>query len=472
MFSEPVVFVDIETTGMSPRSSRIIEFAAIRMENGEITETFETLINPGSPISYHITRLTGITDGDVATAPYFESVAPKIDEILRGAIFIAHNVRFDYSFVKHQLELCSINFSPRMLCSVRMSRALYADQKGHSLRAIIERHNIPVDARHRAHADAAAIKKFFDIAIQEHGIELFTAAAQQQLKHQSAPPNLDMKAFENIPNTPGVYTFSDQTGMPIYIGKSITLRKRVMSHFAQDTAFDKEMKLSLHTHNISFIETNNELEALLLESQMIKQQLPLYNRKLRRLKKMYILYANPNDDGYRSVKVDYVDSDDLRPDSNIYGVYASKMKAKKALDEIQKTYELCPKLLGLESGSGACFKSQLGKCRGACRGDESPLDYNDRFENAFEGHRIDAWPFKSPIVIGHPGQTNTARSLVIDNWSVIGEMHNQENCDPQYKPLTTMFDIDTYKIIRSYIRHKASQFHLQPISYAQLEQYC
>lgn len=471
MFKEPVVYVDIETTGMSSHSSRIIEFAAIRVENDVVTKVYKTLIHPGSPIPYHITNITGITDHDVANAPYFESVATEIFEILDGAIFIAHNVRFDYSFIKRQLELCNTRFNPRMLCSVRMSRALYADQKGHSLKAIISRHHISVNARHRAFEDAEAIQKFFSIAYAEHGSDAFLAAAQKQLKTQSTPPNMESTAFDIIPNSPGVYTFHDKNDIPIYIGKSITLRKRVMSHFAQDTAIDKEMKLSLNTHSITHIVTNNELEALLLESQMIKQQLPVYNRRLRRLKKMYVLRAKDNEYGYRIIDTSYVDSKDIGPDSSIYGTYASKMKAKNALEMLQKTYDLCPKLMGIENGSGLCFKSQLGKCYGACQQREPSWQYNERFETAFEDHKITVWPFESPVIVQHKTPSVTSKHLVIDNWNVIGEILAEENCEPQYKPLDTVFDIDTYKIIRSYIKIKSAQFNIQPISYSELELY-
>lgn len=472
MFEEPVVYVDIETTGGSYRTSRIIEFAAIRVENNEIVDSFTTFINPGSPIPYFITKITGITDSDVAEAPFFVEIAEKIHAILDGAIFIAHNVRFDYSFIKRQLEVYNIHFNPRMLCSVRMSRALYINERSHKLESIINRFNIPVSARHRAYDDAEVVRKFLHIAYEEHGHENFMAAVQKQLKHRSAPPNVMSETFASIPNTPGVYTFSDEANTPIYIGKSVTLRRRIMSHFAQDTAIDKEMKLSLNTHKISFIETANELEALLLESRMVKEQLPLYNRQLRRTKKMYVLRAKPNDAGYKTIEIDFVDSDTLTPDRQIYGAYPSKMKAKNALESLQKTYDLCPKLLGLEKSRHACFKYQLRKCFGACIGEETVESYNTRFETAFEHSKIDAWPYQHPIVVTHLEQSHQPKNLVLDNWNVIGEILQDEGCETTYKPWKSVFDIDTYRIIRSYLAQKSSIIQLQPISYGELEQYC
>lgn len=469
MFNEPVVYVDIETTGGSYRTSRIIEFAAIRVENNEVVETFSTLVNPGFAVPAHITRLTGIRTSDMADAPFFAEIAEQIHSILSGAIFIAHHVRFDYSFIKRQLEMCNIRFNPRMLCSVRMSRALYPEVKGHGLEAIINRFAIPTTARHRAYDDAEAVWKFLKIAYNQHGHEVFQTAASKQLKHRSMPPNLPSGSFDFIPNTAGVYTFHDKSDLPIYIGKSVSLRKRVMSHFAQDTAIDKEMKLSLNTHKITYIETANELEALLLESQMVKEQLPLYNRQLRRVKKMYVLRADPTSDGYLSVSMDFIDHHDLAPDKSIYGAYASKQKAKHSLEELQKSFDLCPKLLNLEKAAKACFKFQLGKCRGACLGTEPANEYNARFETAFECNKIEEWPYKKPVVVSHLERSYRQKNLVIDNWNVIGEINSEEGCEPHYKPWQSVFDLDTYKIIRSYLSAKSSNLQLQPISYNELE---
>ncbi|HET9098628.1 MAG TPA: 3'-5' exonuclease, partial [Candidatus Saccharimonadales bacterium] len=154
MFSEPVVYVDLETTGVSAQRAKIIEVGAIRVEDGEVVEEFKSFINPGAPIPYFITNITGITDADVVQAPYFEDIAYQLDQILKGAIFIAHNVRFDYSFIKNQLESSGYKFRPKMLCTVRLSRALYPEARGHSLEKIILRHGLRVSARHRAYDDA------------------------------------------------------------------------------------------------------------------------------------------------------------------------------------------------------------------------------------------------------------------------------------------------------------------------------
>ena len=133
MFREPVVFVDIETTGGSYRNSRVLEVAAIRVENGQITREFHSMVDPETYIPETITRITGITAADIVDAPRFEGIADELRDIIDGAIFIAHNVRFDYSFLKAEFALAGMQFTPKLLCTVRLSRALYPHHQGHSL---------------------------------------------------------------------------------------------------------------------------------------------------------------------------------------------------------------------------------------------------------------------------------------------------------------------------------------------------
>jgi DNA polymerase III subunit epsilon len=270
MFEYPVVFVDIETTGGSYRTSRVLEVAAIRYENGRITKEFTTLINPEAYIPASITELTGIQEGDVLNAPTFSMIAEPLLEILDGAIFIAHNVRFDYSFLKQEFALAGVDFSPKLLCTVRLSRALYAQQKGHSLAKLIERHSIPVPERHRALADAQAIHYFAKLAFAEHGPTLFNEAVERQLKTQSFPSHLDANELKNLDNVPGVYIFKDESYRPIYVGKSVNLRKRILSHFQSISA--REVKISQGTYHVETIPTNSEFTALVPASERKSKQ--------------------------------------------------------------------------------------------------------------------------------------------------------------------------------------------------------
>lgn len=458
MFDGPAVFVDIETNGGNGDRGRITEIAVIRVENDEIVDKFTTLVNPGAPLPYWITSLTGITDMDLIHAPYFDEIASDLYRILDSAVFVAHNVRFDYSFIKRQLEASGYKFRPKLFCTVRMSRAMYPEHKGHSLEKIIARHGISVGERHRAYDDAKAIYDFAKLAIEEKGMDVFKLSVVTQFKTKTLPPNLDESTFAAIPQTPGVYIFEDKEGMPLYVGKSVNLRQRVMSHFANDTRISKEMRLSQGSHNISFIQTETEIEALLLESAKVKELQPLHNRLLRRTTKQTVLIRDFTDDGYLKMRIESRNLNETTEIDDIYGVYTSRMKAKARLEELVKTFQLCPKLMDLEKAKDACFRYHLGLCKGACIGGE-PIDrYNRRVELALERSKVDAWPFKGELAV----KISETKALIIDQWIIKGYLTAVEGGETYIERIKNGFDIDTYKILRSYIRQHNS--HVMPLS--------
>jgi DNA polymerase-3 subunit epsilon len=459
MYRQPVVYVDIETTGGSPIKSNIIEIGAIRVEDGIVTDEYRSFVNPGSSVPYWITKITGIKDADLVQAPYFDEIAYQLHSILNGAIFIAHNVRFDYSFIKHQLDGCGYEFKPKLLCTVRLSRALYPEDNGHSLEKIIKRHGILTNARHRAFDDALAIKDFAEIAFKEHGVDKFSQAVAMQVKTQTAPPNLHQEALINVKNGPGVYVFEDEAGRPLYVGKSKQIRKRLLSHFSQDTVNHKEMKLSQSVHNIRTVETKTELEALLLESKMVKELLPIHNRQLRKQREITILLKQISESGYVTINIESVKELDPNLISQVYGVYTSRKKAKVALENKLKTYGLCTKLMGLEKTKKACFAYQLKKCKGACLGLENPSSYNRRLELAMQRSRIESWPYSSAVSI----QDGEATSLIVDKWVIIGRMSKIRN-KVTFKRIPALFDIDTYRILRSYVARNAGNAKVTPVS--------
>ncbi len=447
MFDFPAVFVDIETTGGSYRNSRVLEVAAIRYEKGEVVNEFTTLLNPDTHIPQSITALTGISERDVVEAPGFNDIADQLMEIMDGAVFIAHNVRFDYSFLKQEFAAIGINFSPKLLCTVRLSRRLYSYEKGHSLAKLIERHNIPVIDRHRALEDARAILHFTQLAYDEHDSAMFDEAIAHQLKSQSLPPNLDLDELNKVENIPGVYIFKDEANQPIYIGKSISLKKRIMSHFSDTSA--KETKISQHVHSIETIPTGSELGALILESKLIKDMKPLYNRLLRRITK-YAMLIKVSHDGYAALVIKSGNIEDNTDLSSVYGIFPGRTKAKNTLDDLTRTFQLCPKLMGLEKTKGACFSHMLGKCNGACIGKEPMEIYNQRFEVALERSRIAEWKFNGPIAVP---VNERGEKVIIHNWMIHGFI--DEEGTPILSDLELNFDLDEYKIIRRFIRENS-----------------
>lgn len=451
MFSTPAVFVDIETNGKMGAEGRIIEIGVIRVEDGVITETYQSLVNPGGSVPFWIERLTGISNNDLTTAPYFDEIAETLKRLFEGAVFVAHNVRFDYSFLKSHFKALGYEYKPKLFCTVRMSRALYPEHKGHSLEKIIQRHKITTESRHRAFDDAKAMYEFAQLAISEKGIEAFQTNIAFQLRTKALPPNVDESEIAKLPEKPGVYIFNDEAGLPLYVGKSVNIRDRVRSHFTNDTRIVKEMKLSQRSYSIDFIETETEIEALLLESAKVKEMKPLLNRQLRRVTKQSVLMKRYDENGYLTIVVESKDLNELTDTENIYGVHTSRMQAKGALENLTKTFQLCPKLMALEKAKTSCFRYQLGLCKGACVQKETPELYNRRAELALSRSKVESWPFKSKIAV----KISETKALIVDQWIIEGILHY--DFEPVIERMSSGFDLDAYKILRRFIRtHKES----------------
>lgn len=462
---QPMVFVDVETDGMNYVHGHVIEVAAIRVENGQITQEFKSLINPGTEIPYFITNLTGITTSDVQTAPTFHEVADELYAVMEGALFVAHNVRFDYSFLKQEFRRVGIDFAPKQLCTVRLSRALYPEQKSHKLSALIERHGFVFSDRHRAYDDAHVLWQFLQHVQQAFEYEVIAEALQRQLRHPSLPKYISRDVIDGLPETHGVYFFDDESGQPVYIGKSVNIKRRVMSHFTRDTAEYKEFKMAQNVHGIRFQQTGGELEALLLESHLIKTLQPLYNRKLRRVSKLIVAKGTQDEQGYVHVDLQSLDISEESLDDSILATYTRRGMAKESLLRTVKTFDLCPKLCGLEKSKGACFSYQLGKCRGACVGKESADDYNHRVAQAFQHKKIEAWPYDSPVIVQekifHPDQVT--KGFVVDDWRIVGHIQQQPDLDPVFVRNELPFDLDAYKILRAFMTNKA-RVQISPVA--------
>lgn len=469
IIDRPLVFVDVETNGLSHTRGKIIEVAALRVENGEITATLNQLVDPETDIPPFISQLTGITAQDLLSAPVFSEIADELYEILDGAIFVAHNVRFDYAFIKQEFKRVNRKFNPKLLCTVRLSRTLYPEHKSHKLQAVIERCGIQTLNRHRAYDDALATRHFFQHIEDRFDTDIVDAAMKQQLRTPSLPKALSPDVIESLPEEPGVYMFKDDEGGPLYIGKSVNIRKRVLSHFSRDHEAENEFKIAQHISQVDYHTTGGELEALLLESRMIKELQPLYNRMLRRTQKLTLARQVVDDAGYIRISIEDVASINPKDTSDILAVYTTKGKARKYLDCAVSEYLLCPKLLGFERGPGSCFLYQLKKCDGACVGIESPEKYNLRLLGYFDKKRIEHWPYKSAIAIKESSDDN-AKSIIVDQWCVIADVSVQEECTPTIKYYEKAFDIDTYNILRSFIRDKTKYLNIQPVSLDKLGQ--
>ena len=277
----PLAIVDLETTGVHPAHDRVTEIALLEVDGGEVAAQWSTLVNPQTPIPAAIQALTGISDEMVSGAPTFGALAGELRERLAGRVFVAHNARFDYAFLRHEFERAGLRFQARTLCTVRLSRRLYPEHARHNLDSVMARHGLACDARHRALGDAQAVWRFLQAAAAERGPEVLATAARQ-LAHRSAlSAHVDRAAIDAVPEAPGVYLFCGEGRTPLYVGRSVAMRSRVLQHLCADLRSSKAMQLARAVRSIEWQRTAGELGALLREAELVKTLQPAYNRRPR-----------------------------------------------------------------------------------------------------------------------------------------------------------------------------------------------
>lgn len=482
MLPNKLAFVDIETTGMRSAYDRIIEIGILRVEDGELVQTFKSLINPQTYIPSEITKLTGITGRDLEDAPTFRAVKDEIIEILADCTFVAHNVRFDYGFIKHELLRENVTYNARHFCTVRLSRLLYPSWPRHNLDAVMQHCGIACETRHRAFDDAKVLYEFYNHIQRTIAPEIVAEALTRTMKKPSLPIKLPFEELEKLPDKPGVYIFygpddADTNGeqlklgntptiktkyntknlIPLYVGKSINIRNRVLSHFSADIASPTEMKISQQIESIETITTAGELGALFLESQMIKEMLPIYNKRSRIKHELIALRSMKNKLGYVECYLEPITTISPTNLDNFLGFFRSRKQAKTFLADKAKEHELCEKMLGLEKTSSACFAYRLGRCKGACTKMERTEVYNLRFEAAMSGSKILPWPYQGAILIQEDGSDGKKEHFIIDNWCYMGNVtvDQEGNIKDQFLQDVT-FDLDMYKILRQFLKNPAN----------------
>jgi len=453
-----VTFLDLETTGATPLRDRITEIALVRFDDGVETLRWQTLINPQQPIPPFIQSLTGINDAMVADAPTFAEVADKLLALLEGSVLAAHNVRFDHGFLKSEFKRIGFNFRTKVLCTVKLSRLLYPQYYSHGIDAIVERHRITGLARHRAMGDVEAILIMLNDARRDLGEELVSAAALKLMSAPTLPPHIDASLVGELPEAPGVYLFYGENDLPLYIGKSINLRARVLSHFSSDHASSKEMRMTQEMKRFEWIPTAGEFSALLLESRLVKERQPIYNRQLRRERTLCSWQLMPE----AQPLVNLVYEDDIDPSqmAQLYGTFRNKRQALETLRKIAEMSHLCLKALGLESGrSGPCFAFQLKRCKGVCCGQEPAALHAIRVQQALMAHRLKVWPYRGKIGIVEENQDNDLRQIhVFEHWVYLGVAEDDDALlDLQAQKTPLKFDLDSYKLLLKMLANKRTR---------------
>jgi DNA polymerase-3 subunit epsilon len=371
--------VDIETTGGFAADNDITEIAIYCYNGKEITAEYTTLVRPEKPIPYFIQVLTGISHEIVEKAPKFEDIAAEVAKLLKGRVFIAHNVNFDYSFLKYHLEKSGYKLDAPKLCTVRLSRKAFPGLVSYSLGNLCRALGIPIENRHRAGGDAKATCLLFQKILEEKGDTLIKQFLKRNSKEMILPLNLPAEAVINLPYCPGVYYFHDEKGTVIYVGKAKNIKYRVTGHFSNNSAGKKKQEFLRNIYKITYTPCGSELMALILESVEIKRLWPKYNRSLKNPVAGYGLYCYEGQAGFMHLVIDR-----LKKFPEPLYLFDNYSEGHSFLKSLAKKFNLCPKLSALQWANVPCSGIEEGYCFGACEQKEPAGEYNKRVQEALE----------------------------------------------------------------------------------------
>ena len=400
--------IDIETTGGKANRDKITEIAIALHDGHQVIDEFQSLINPERGIPSNITKITGITDEMVIDAPKFYEVAKEIVEFTQGAIFVAHNVRFDYNFIREEFKRLGYTYTRKQLCTVRLSRQAFPGLRSYSLGNLISHFNIKTKQRHRAMADVKATVDIFERILRgEVTEERVKDMINLGVKESQLPKNIKLEHLHQLPEECGVYYFYDFTGDIVYVGKSLNIKKRVMEHFAKQTP--KAQKLQRLVHEITYEITGSELIALLQESHEIKHHHPYINKAQRAREFQHILFTYENEDGYTCFNTARA-TEKQKQKKNVLRSYSTAAGAKSALKQLLEEFELCQVMCNMHQTGSPCFYYHLDKCHGACMGEELVEDYNERAADAMASLEID---FREDFIIVDKGRHLEEKAVVL-----------------------------------------------------------
>lgn len=396
--------VDIETTGGHATQNRITEISIFVHDGTQVINHFETLVNPEMSIPPYIQAFTGISNEMVANAPSFSAISKKVYELLNGNIFIAHNVNFDHSFIKSQLQESGYDLQVKKLCTVRLSRKIIPGHRSYSLGNICAALGIKLENRHRAGGDAIATVKLFEYLIQHDTENQIEDSLKRGSKEQVLPPNVNKSDFEKLPKAPGVYYFMNDKGQAVYVGKAKNIRTRVGTHFGGELKCKQKQNFMRDVYGFSHTATGNELLAILLESHEIRRLWPDENRAQKRVQVVYGLF-------------DYLDQnnkirfgiDKVRKDQRALVTFSTHTAGLDYLNSLIVVYGLCPKLCNSQTNKGECISVKNEICDGYCLVQDNVEAYNSKAQAFFDHLTAEK---KAYYILGK-GRTFKEQSVVI-----------------------------------------------------------
>lgn len=437
--------IDVETTGVNAKFDRLTEIAIIIFDGEKKTKEFSSLINPERKIPYNITQMTGINNQMVASAPKFYEIAKDIVEMTEGCTFVAHNAAFDYRFITAEFESLGYKYERKTLDTIKLARKFIPGLRSYSLGKLCADIGIEINNRHRAMGDALATAELFK-RIYQYQPDL------EGVSLKGLHSNLKKEKIDALPQETGVYYFYDDANELIYVGKSTNIHSRIISHL-NNTTSKKALEMKNRVADVEYELCGSELVALLLESDKIKKNLPIYNRAQRRSLHTWGLYAYENEEGYICLTLERTKNTTDTP----LTLFSSKMQAQEQLFQLTEDYQLCQKLNGLYHLSGACFQFGIKLCNGACIGEESAEDYNLRANQIKNYFSLD----HDNMILVDKGRSKDEKAIIIiENGAYYGfgfideSSLNLSSDDIKSGIKNYTNNRDTQSIIRSYLRRK------------------
>ena len=368
--------IDVETTGGGIAGNRLTEICIVLLRGTEIIDKYSTLINPEKHIPLQITALTGIDNEMVEDAPKFPEVAKKIEEMTRGAIFVAHNVNFDYNVLRNEFKDLGFEYTRKKLCTVRLSRKLIPGLFSYSLGRLCDSINIPLINRHRAEGDTDATVIIFQRLLSlDDDFKIIRSFLHAHSRQATLPPHLCADQIYELPESPGIYLFKDKNHKVVYAGKAINIKKRVISHFYDKMS--KEYQLGQETYHIDYETTGSELIALLLEADYIRKYYPKFNQAQQRPGTVYQIISYVNQRGIIQLALGKT-----KQIKDSVGTFYSRAQATEKLEQLCELFNLCPKYCNLQSNVEACSHYRIKNCEGICDGSEIVDTYNSKVDAA------------------------------------------------------------------------------------------
>ena len=442
---EPLVFIDLETTGANFANDRIIEIGLVEVDADGARE-WSTLVNPETSVSGFITGLTGIDTAMVASAPKFAEIATQVSEKLRGRLFIAHNARFDYGFLKREFMRLGIDFRATTLCTVKLSRKLFPVHHRHNLDTLVERHGINVGDRHRALADARVLWNLWQRWHETLPAETIQHAVAAIVGRPELPPQIDPAVLDDLPEAPGAYAMYAEDGALLRVKRCTNIRQEVFGHFAPAS---RDTALARNTWRIEWREAAGELGARLQEIDLSQS----IRKPADELCAWQLVQHGEGD--FRPTLVHSRDLDFGATD-DLFGLYMNRREAIHALRKLAEAHRLCHSQLGLgEAAVGeACVAYKQKVCRGACVGKEALSLHSVRLMTALAKFKLKTWPYKGAVAVVERDEFGMREDFhLVDRWRYLGTVHSEQALSERLEGgAATAFDPDIYRILNKFFQ--------------------